>query len=157
MAITIAEHNLSLDTRKSNWYTLVSLICPKSDLLEFRLESKDQIIRDFSTSIEVLFYPLKYLSQQYDWKWHDENLQPVNFSEDDEFDCLYRVYGYIIAAKSALGPVVRQALVHHRWQGQLVASGNAILWRRKGVLWPSRLDRLLAEADILREITVSRN
>jgi hypothetical protein len=151
IAITITEHSLYLDNERSNWFTLVALVKPGAHLAEFRMESRDEIVRDFSRTIELLLYPLKYLARQRDWKWTQQNLTPVDFSEDKKFDNAFKVYGDMSEAKRALEPATRAALVRHRWIGQLVVSGDTIVWRRKGFLWPSRLDRILTEAELFRK------
>jgi hypothetical protein len=152
IAITITEHSLYLDNEQSNWFTLIALVRPDANLAEFRMESRDEIVRDFSRTIELLLYPLKYLARQRDWKWIQQKLTPVDFSEDINFDNAFKVYGDISEAKRALGPATRAALVRHRWIGQLVVSGDTIVWRRKGFLWPSRLDRVLTEVKMFRTI-----
>ena len=152
ITVTIAEHYMYLDSEKTNWFTLVALVKPNSKIPEFRMESRNEIAADFNKIIEILLYPLKYLSRQRDWKWIKHQLTPVDFSEDIPFDNAFRVFGDMLAAKRALDPVMRAALVRHQWRGQLVVSGDTVVWRRKGTLWPSRLKRVLTEVDLFSEI-----
>ena len=149
----VAEHDLKRPDGKQYWYILFALVTSGTVLGEFRLESINQTAEGFGRVIKILFFPVLLLSWALPKRKETEVLlTPVDFREDAAFDQAFKVYGDSTAAKHALTSDVRSVLVQQRWKGELAAAGDVLVWRRKGLLKPGRLDSFLPEAELIQAL-----
>lgn len=162
VTVTIAECDLRTGVKEKYWYNLVAMVHTGPGIPEFRLESTNRVLEGSSRILSLPLWPLIYLTERAGRsrveKWLDQwverkkELPVVDFSEDPEFARYFKVFGDMLAAKSTLNPVMRAALLRQGWKGDLVACGDTVVWRRKGLLWPSRMDRRFAEVRLFQDI-----
>ena len=76
----------------------------------------------------------------------------MGFPDDPAFDRAFNAAGDQAAVRRLLTPEVRKALVSRGWRGRLITTGDILAWRSRGLLWPDRADRTLADVEILRRI-----
>jgi len=145
-AITIAFYS-----ENKKCFSLVILKHFGADLPEFRLQNSNHDSDLFVRIIMLPLYPLLYIAQQLIGSlMKSPQIEPslVDFSEDAGFDKAFKVSGDSLTAKKALNSGIRTALVQKGWQGDILARGDKLIWRHKGHLWPSHLDRMLTEVDL---------
>jgi hypothetical protein len=148
--VTIAECDVRLGPKRRYMFTLAAQVSPGANIGEIRLESTSQAADLLGRIVAIPLLPLIWLAEKA--KAAPVTSPPVAFPEDPEFDRAFKVFGDEAAARTAFNTDLRHALVASGWTGQLVASGDTIVWRRKGFIFPSRVNRFVADAAVLQPL-----
>jgi hypothetical protein len=146
LPVGLAEVDWRFGPKSRYWYTIAMLTVAGADLPEMMIENSSRALDRLARVVSLPLAPLEYLASRV--RRPERQAQKVTFPEDQAFERAFDVYGSDEAVRRFLSPEVRQALVSCEWRGRLVTSGVRLAWRRPGMLWPTRADRMLANLDL---------